>query len=385
MTIDGLYFPDKIQNLKKAASFEELKVSTGVPRYFKDHKDFWGFHLGDCGLTQEDWDEIHNSNIYIVERLKVVHLGNSPDSKTPNTQFHLGLSGKKSLIFADVSHNSNLKSIWGEQGAPSLEKLIATDCPNLASLKLRGEFPKLTQVEVARGNLTETVLEGQFPKLRFVELSSNKLESLMIPSSCESLAYLFAQQNQLKTIEFEGNIPPLDIIDLKDNPLEDDALRGLVNQDDGEGKVEAILAYFDRQRKGLTKEIKRVKLIFLGNTGVGKTTLSDILTGHTRATPKHEKDDVSTHGINLFEYQPKGTEIEVQGFDFGGQDYFHSTHFAFFEQNALYILLWGNGQEDKLDYSKKEERRFPLSYWLGSVKYFLKAQDKEGSQPTHYT
>lgn len=270
-----------------------------------------------------------------------------------------------------------LESIYGIKGASILEKLIITDCPKLKEIKLEGDFLKLSHLEAARSSLTKFAL-GNSPQLRFLELSHNKLKNLSIPASCQQLEYLFAQKNQLKTIEFEGNIPPLEIIDLKDNPLEDDALRGLANQKEEEGKAAAILAYFQRQKEGQTKQIKRVKLIFLGNTGVGKTTLSDLLTGTTKAIPKHEGEDVSTHGINLFEYKPKGTEIEVQGFDFGGQDYFHNTHFAFFEQNALYVLLWGNGQEDKLDYSKKEERRFPLSYWLGSVNYFLKTRNKDG-------
>ena len=377
MYIDGLYFPDKVQNLKKATSFDELKVSTGVPRYFKDNEGFWGFNLGNCGLTQEDWDDFQNGNSDYIVNLKIAHLGNFTKSNTPNTIRHFGLYGKDALAFVDVSHNLMLESIYGIKGTPILEKLIATDCRKLKEINLGGNLPKLSHLEVARSSLTKFAL-GNSPELRFVELSHNKLESLSIPASCEALEYLFAQNNQLKTIDFEGNIPTLEILDLKDNPLEDDALRGLVAQKEENGKTAAILAYFQRQKEGQTKKIKRVKLIFLGNTGVGKTTLSDLLTGNTKAIPKHEGDDISTHGINLFGYKPEGTDIEVQGFDFGGQDYFHNTHFAFFEQNALYVLLWGNGQEDKLDYSKKEERRFPLSYWLGSVKYFLKMRNKDG-------
>lgn len=377
MTIDGLYFPDKIQNLQKAASFDELKVSTGVPRYFKDNEGFWGFNLGNCGLTQEDWDDFQNGNSIQITNLKIAHLGNFAESKAPNTVRHFGLYGKDSLTFVDVSHNLRLESIYGLKGAPVLEKLITTDCPKLKEIKLEGDFLKLSHLEAARSSLTKFAL-GNSPQLQFLELSHNKLESLSIPASCKALEYLFAQNNQLKTIDFEGNIPTLEILDLKDNPLEDDALRGLVAQKEENGKTAAILAYFQRQKEGQTKKIKRVKLIFLGNTGVGKTTLSDLLTGNTKAIPKHEGDDISTHGINLFSYLPKDTDIEVQGFDFGGQDYFHNTHFAFFEQNALYVLLWGNGQADKLDYSKKEERCFPLSYWLGSVKYFLKTRNKDG-------
>lgn len=105
MTSDGLYFPDKIKNLKKAASFEELKVSTGEPRYFKDNEGFWGFHLGNCGLTQEDWDDFQNGNSNQIVNLKIAHLGNLAKSNAPNTIRHFGLYGKDSLVFVDISHN----------------------------------------------------------------------------------------------------------------------------------------------------------------------------------------------------------------------------------------------------------------------------------------
>lgn len=374
MTIDGLYFPDKIQNLQKAASFEELKVSTGVPRYFKDKEGFWGFHLGNCGLTQEDWIDItYLKNNAYFQNLRIVHIGNNPGEVNPNLVEFIYITDAYSLAFIDVSFNHNLDEL--EINGVQLEKIIASDCSKLTKFLCQGDNPNLCHIELSRCNLKTIILSETLPNLRFLELSHNQLESLSIPASCQQLEYLFAQNNQIKVVDFEGNIPPLEIIDLKDNPLEDDALKGLANQ---KRKAAAIIAYFQRQKEGQTKQIKRVKLIFLGNTGVGKTTLSDLLMGTTKAIPQHEGEDVNTHGINLFGYQPKGTAIKVQGFDFGGQDYFHNTHFAFFEQNALYVLLWGNGQEDKLDYSKKEERRFPLSYWLGSVNYFLKTRNKDG-------
>ncbi len=159
-----------------------------------------------------------------------------------------------------------------------------------------------------------------------------------------------------------------------------DDLRPLLEKQGDSDALKEIIAFFERQRQGSIKNIKRVKLIFLGNTRVGKTTLSDILTGETKAIAKKPEDDPSTYGINIFSYQPKETEIEVQGFDFGGQDYFHNTHFAFFEANALYILLWGNGQENALHYNEKKERCFPLNYWLGSVKFFTKRERKSTPQ-----
>lgn len=376
MTIDGLYFPDKIQNLTKASSFDELKVSTGVPRYFKDKEGFWGFNLGNCGLTQVDWMNMVVSNNSHREKLRILHLGNSPNGKNPNLIDGVYGSQYYGLTFIDVSHNSQLEELNVSGGR--LEKIIASDCPKLAKFVCQGGERNLVQIEIARCSLKRSNLNGNLSSLKFLELSDNQLEYLRIPASCQKLEYLFVRNNQLESLDFEGDIPPLEIIDLQNNPFEDDALRGLANQKEEDGKTAAIVAYFERQKRWKTKKIKRVKLIFLGNTGVGKTTLSDILTNNTKATPKHKDEDVSTHGINLFKYFPKDTDIKVQGFDFGGQDYFHNTHFAFFEQNALYILLWGNGQEDKLDYSHKEERRFPLNYWLGSVRYFLKTHNKKG-------
>lgn len=375
MIIDGLYFPDKIQNLKKASSFDELKVSTGEPRYFKDNKGFWGFNLGNCGLTQEDWNEIHNENIFEIGSLKIIHFGNQPSLPNSNMIEAIWFSSYRNLIFIDISHNLGITFISGHEGSTNIEKIIASNCPKLQSLKLIGEFSKLEHIEVARSGLTEAVLDGKFPKLRFIELSHNKLENLGIPASCKALEYLFVHNNELKTMDFNGKIPPLEIFDLKDNPLYlNDDLRPLLEKQGDSESLKEIIAFFERQKQGSIKNIKRVKLIFLGNTRVGKTTLSDILTGKTKATPKNAEDDPSTYGINIFSYQPKETEIEVQGFDFGGQDYFHNTHFAFFEANALYILLWGNGQENALHYNEKNERCFPLNYWLGSVKFFTKTE-----------
>lgn len=420
MTIDGLYFPDKIQDLKKATSFDELKVSTGEPRYFKDDKGLWGFNLGNCGLTQEDWDSIYNNNIARIDKLKILHLGGNMASEIPNTLWHIGIGGNVGIDFMDVSHNPNLKQIWFKEGAKYLQKLISSDCPQLNNIILEGDFPQLSQLEAARGSLTFCILEGKFLKLRFVELSHNKLENFSIPVSCQQLEYLFAQNNQLKTIDFEGDIFDLNVLDLSENQIEilpskiskaitvdevnlannrikdieqfkvliqkgfpfhwergygglifeenplEEAIVAMLNLGDITEKKERLLETIRLLEKGRNPEIRRVKLILLGNTGVGKTTLSDILTKGDKVK------EGSTHGINLFRYTIGNQEVpvEVQGFDFGGQDYYHSTHFAFFGYNAFYVLLWGNNQPDALSLNDDYDRRFPLNYWLGSTRYY---------------
>lgn len=426
MEKDGLHFPDKIKGLTKADSFKALKVSTGVPRYFKDDEGFWGFHLGNCGLTQEDWNYIHNNNIYKISKLAVVHLGNHPNSTNPNTIEAIWLSSYKTLRFIDVSHNLALFSLKTTPESPieklQIEKIIASDCPKLTGIVLEGNFPQLSQIEAARCALAEFTL-GNCPQLRFLELSHNQLATLAIPATCQNLTYLFAKNNQLKTIELPDKLPVLNVLDISQNQLTqlprqlqaaaaleevnlfnnqindieqfkafierdfplnwkrgkggfilegnplDEAVVSMLNEENEVEKKARLLEAIRLLEKGRNPEVRRAKLILLGNTGVGKTTLSDVLTGQDKV------QQGSTHGINLFRYTISGQDvpIEVQGFDFGGQDYYHSTHFAFFGYNTFYLLLWGNHQpHDALSLNDEQDKRFPLNYWLGSVNFYDK-------------
>lgn len=128
-------------------------------------------------------------------------------------------------------------------------------------------------------------------------------------------------------------------------------------------------------------------MIFLGNTGVGKTTLYKVL--KYGSSDYIEQNGNSTEGVNIFDYNfysksKKGSpshSIHVKGYDFGGQNYYHNTHYSHFSSNALYILLWGNGQYiyhrsyfERPNTSEifTREITYPLNYWLGSVSYFLK-------------
>lgn len=120
--------------------------------------------------------------------------------------------------------------------------------------------------------------------------------------------------------------------------------------------------------------IQRLKLILLGNTRAGKTTLYDILT-------KDNKSNLdSTHGINIFEIE-QGSEggipkVIIKGYDFGGQDYYHSTHNSYFSgENTLYYLVFRSDWEDSFSKKKiqdlngkiKEERIFPIDYWIKGI------------------
>ncbi len=129
--------------------------------------------------------------------------------------------------------------------------------------------------------------------------------------------------------------------------------------------------------------INDVKLIFVGNSGAGKTQLSKFF-----ESGKLDKARESTHGIRLKRWLPNGTaspalanlkeKVAANIWDFGGQEYYHGTFRLFLSNYAVYVLLWekdtnrneilstdvhdGNPPEDLQHYQYK--------YWLDNIRHY---------------
>ncbi|AZZ99251.1 COR domain-containing protein [Pseudoalteromonas sp. R3] len=120
--------------------------------------------------------------------------------------------------------------------------------------------------------------------------------------------------------------------------------------------------YWDIQRHGHATPTA-LKVMILGNGQIGKTQLARRLRGEA-----FDESVKSTHGIQLhrFDYN----EIEIQCWDFGGQDVYLGTHSLFIDSRALYLLLWHPLTEnnDLVPCEQIEIRNRPLSYWLAYLK-----------------
>ena len=117
--------------------------------------------------------------------------------------------------------------------------------------------------------------------------------------------------------------------------------------------------------EGLETRINEAKLIFVGNGRVGKTSLTKRLVSN-EFDPKEE----STHGIRIEKWPLKledGRTVQVNIWDFGGQEIYHNTHRFFLTNRALYILVWDmDSQIDAEDHPEKDEN-FIFDYWLENV------------------
>lgn len=327
--------------LKRSQSLDELRVSNGQPRYF-DNKEgkLQGLHLANTSLKDKELADLLAGND--SSALEVLHI-----ARNELTELTLTLPA---LTFLDARENKGLTTV-DLSGCPKLEKVVLNRCA-VVSLKLPESLSKLKQLEVANNRLTELSLGSDVESLRFLDVSDNQLTKLpLILKKSRADFYLMGSGNN-----FDTDITGL----LLDKSYSDE---------ERSKRLRNYLSEF----KADDEEVDTLKIIFLGNTQAGKTTLADLLTDDNKA------DDGSTHGVHVFEKEIGATQ--VVGVDFGGQDYYHSIHFPLFNQRALYLLLWGNGQPDTFgkvenDKTKEEEDIYPLNYWLGAVEYFMREKSK---------
>lgn len=112
--------------------------------------------------------------------------------------------------------------------------------------------------------------------------------------------------------------------------------------------------------------INSVKILILGNGGVGKTQLCRHLAGEP-----FDPSVPSTHGITVRTITAEtGDDTTYVLWDFGGQDIYHSAHTLFMRTAAVFVVLWTPEQEALVtsDNTDPLQRRHPLPYWLDYVR-----------------
>ncbi len=85
--------------------------------------------------------------------------------------------------------------------------------------------------------------------------------------------------------------------------------------------------------------------MLVGEGNVGKTTLLKALKGKAGEAPQeHEPTthgvEIDIHGLRLPHPAQDGVEIQLNAWDFGGQDVYRVTHQFFFSRRSLYLLVW---------------------------------------------
>jgi len=210
---------------------------------------------------------------------------------------------------------------------------------------------------------TLKVIPESISKLRNLiklNLSDNQITS--IPEEIiklRSLKYLDVSKNKLTHLsEKIANMPSLQILNLEENPFDflppEIIARG----------IESIRNFI--KELSVKDFLFEVKLILVGEGRVGKTCIANAL-----IDDNYELDGMeSTEGINIDRWIIPKEEItkinsnitrdfQINIWDFGGQEIYHSTHQFFLTKRSIYLLVTESRKEDRYD---------DFYYWLNVIK-----------------
>lgn len=232
------------------------------------------------------------------------------------------------------------------------------DCPNLVSVNLGNDDYCLPEMR----NRIEVIPDDikRLAKLSKLDLSNNSVKTVSESiTKIKGLEYLHLNGNKLTDIPSKlVSMPSLKKLFLENNPFEmlppEIIARG----------IDSIRNFF----KELDEKdyLYEAKLIIVGEGRVGKTCIANAL-----IDPNYNLSNTdSTEGIHIKRwiipksviagFNPKiQRDLQINLWDFGGQEIYHSTHQFFLTKRAVYLLVTE---------SRKEDRHDDFYYWLNIIR-----------------
>jgi internalin A len=150
----------------------------------------------------------------------------------------------------------------------------------------------------------------------------------------------------------------------------DDLPAEVCGESDYENVLDKVRAHYEDLKSGQRIDAE-VKILFLGNGGVGKTQLCRRL-----RDLEFDPNVPTTHGIQLgemtltLENLPEPARLNL--WDFGGQDIYHGSHALFLHGQGIFLILWTPDLERSASYEESGVmlQYRPLAYWLDYVRAF---------------
>jgi internalin A len=124
-------------------------------------------------------------------------------------------------------------------------------------------------------------------------------------------------------------------------------------------KPQTILNYYFSVVEQKRKPLNELKIVFIGQGSVGKTSLIQYIQLGT-----FDYNQIKTTGISINQWQMadmSNSRIRLNIWDFGGQEIMHATHQFFLTKRSLYLLVL----DSRLT---QEENR--VEYWLKIIQSF---------------
>ncbi len=335
----------KLQNLTSLNLFVNRIGDVGVAHIAKLQ------NLTSLDLTGNGISEVGASKIAQLKKISYLNL---------NINGIGDLGAEHIAKLQNLTHlNLNSNSI-GDVGAAHIAKL-----QNLTSLYL-------SENGIRDGGVAQI---ATLKKLTSLYLSSNGIGDMgaIQLAKLRNLTDLYLNGNQIISSRIFNDLVNITDLNLRDNPCRD-IPESITNQYNC--LTDAQAWWKATEDPAVTETNTWAKLQVLGNGNVGKSSLIEAL--ENGYCPKEFE---STHGIEFlqFNWHSKDKPIDIQIWDFGGQEIYHGTHHMFLSRNAVSLLVFDAETEHhalsskaKVDRKNKQQSVYdqPMPYWLHKIGRF---------------
>lgn len=278
----------------------------------------------------------------------------------------------------------------------------------LSDISFINKLDNIEFVNLSNNKINSFKITRNLNELKTLHINNNFIKSISI-SRAKNIEYLFASNNFIEDVNFLKKSLSLKAIDLHSNLITDlYPIRELINRlniVNDQWKYDSIsiaknnlenpgIEVVERGKEAVLRIIKsnfgiktfknnELKLILVGNSETGKTTLAKYFSNDLNYKDRHP----FTRWMDILKIIYHGN-VRINVFDFGGHEYFHDTHHIFFTKNCIYFLLW-ESKTDKYqirDLNQIDENGnninlqtidYPILYWLDSIKHFIKDKDTD--------
>lgn len=221
----------------------------------------------------------------------------------------------------------------------------------ISDVSVLKEFKNLEQLVLWQNRIRDISPIQELVSLKELQLGGNNISDISAIAELKNLNELYLGSNEINDISALAGLKNLKTLFL----IGAAALREKIpNEILGDStNPQRIIDYWLSITKG-SRPLNEAKVVVVGQGSVGKTTLIErIISGEYIIPEKTDGIDIRKWGIDINDHN-----VQLNIWDFGGQEIMHATHQFFLTKRSLYLLA--------LDCRvHKDENR--LEYWLRKI------------------